>query len=89
MHVGPIVAKKYDINLISYDGYKNSNMMNKKTHMFIKCFIEEHVIYDLNFFWHEPLNRRAIHSIGDGICHFRYFEPTPRRRTSRHANGSA
>ena len=47
MHLGPIIAKKYDINLISYDGYNNSNMINKKTHMFTKCFIEDEVIYDL------------------------------------------
>ena len=86
MHVGPIVAKKYDINLISYDGYKNSNMMNKKTHMFTKCYIDDEVIYDLKNFWHEPLKSRAIHIIGDGFCHFRYFEPTPKRRTPRHGN---
>ena len=30
MHLGPIVAKKFDINIISYDGYNNSNMINKK-----------------------------------------------------------
>ena len=41
MHLGPIVAKKYDINIISYDGYNNSSMVNKKTHMFTKCYIDD------------------------------------------------
>ena len=54
--------------------------------MFTKNFIEDEVIYDLKNYWHEPLKSRAIHIIGDGFCHFRYFEPTPKRRTPRHGN---
>ena len=86
MHVGPIIAKKYDVNIIAYDGYNNTQMKNKKTHMFTRCVVAEEIIYVQQDYWHEPMENRAIHIVGDGQLHFRYFEPTIKRRTPR--NGS-
>ena len=47
MHVGPIIAKKYNVHLVAYDGYGNKNMVNKKTHIFTKSCNEPEIIYEL------------------------------------------
>ena len=88
MHVGPIVAKKYDIHLVAYDGYGNKNMVNKKTHIFTKSCNEPEIIYELKSYWHEPLKNRAIHIVGDGHIHFRYFQPSEKRRTPRNSESN-
>ena len=57
--------------------------------MFTKCYIEEEVIYELKPYWHEPLKHCAIHIMGDGHLHVRYFEPTIKRRKPRNTPTNA
>ena len=81
---GPIICAKYEINLISYDGYGSNNSLRPKyTHMYTRNDCNGMIQYRRLDYWHEPIKTSTIHIAGDGIIHFQYFEPIQHRASKR------
>ena len=83
-HAGPIICAKYQVNLLSYDGYGSQNSLRPKyTHMYTRNEFDDMIQYRLLQYWHEPLKHRTIHIAGDGRIHFQYFQPIQKRTSKR------